>query len=107
MRGKLPIMPMERDEYIEKLQDHIRAVHGCESLHVSTSRVRALWDFRLAWQGDVETFDLIGHSTADRCYAWTYEDGDQSRVAAVLELPPINSPYTAVDALIASQRSSN
>jgi len=94
---------MERTEYIEKLQAEIRATHGCDSRHVSTNRVRALWDFRLAWQGDVETFDLIDHSAAARCYAWTYEDGGQPRIAAVLELPPINSPFTAVDAFIASQ----
>ena len=94
---------MERDEYIEKLRAEIRAVHGCESRHVSTNRVRALWDFRLAWQGDVETFDLIGHPTASRCYAWTYEEGDQRRIATVLHLPPVDSPFTAVDALIASQ----
>jgi hypothetical protein len=94
---------MERYEHIEKLRDEIRAAHGCESRHVSTSRVRALWDFRLAWQGDVETFDLIDHPTASRCYAWTYEEGDQPRIAAVLHLPPIDSPFTAVDALVASQ----
>jgi hypothetical protein len=98
---------MEPNEYIAKLQDHIRAAHGCEALHVSTNRVRALWDFRLAWQGDVETFDLIGHPAATRCYVWTYEEGDPPRIAAVLELPPVDSPYTAVDAFIASRKESN
>jgi hypothetical protein len=98
---------MERAEYIEKLQAEIRAVHGCESRHVSTNRVRALWDFRLAWQGDVETFDLIGHPSASRCHAWTYEEAGQSRIALVLEQPPINSPFAAVDAFIARQKESN
>ena len=94
---------MQRNKYLEELQNAIRAMHGCESVHVSTSRVRAMLDFRIAWQGEVETFDLVGHPKAKRCHAWGYEEGGQLRTTAVLELPPVDSPSTAVDAAIAAK----
>jgi hypothetical protein len=94
---------MQRNKYLAELQNAIRAVHGCESVHVSTSKVRAMLDFRIAWQGEVETFNLIGHSKAKRCHAWAYEDDGQLRTTAVLELPPVDSPSTAVDVAIAAK----
>ena len=51
------------------------------------------------WEGDVEVFDLTGHPKAKRCYAWSHVDGaddDDERFVAVLEIPPVESPVTAV-----------
>ena len=58
---------------------------------------------RIAWQGTVEVFDLIGHPKAKRAYAWTYRDGDQNKTVAVLGIPPVDSPQTAVRLSIAAE----
>lgn len=97
---------MQRSKYIQQLQEAIRAVHGCESRHVSTSRVVAQFEGTTAWDGEVETFDLIDHPKAKKCHGWGYVDGDQFRSTAVLELPPVDSPSTAVDAAIAAKSKS-
>ena len=95
-------MPHKR---ITTLKDAIRATHGCESLHVKSVPVVEQFEGKIAWQGTVEVFDLIGHSKAKRAYAWTYRDGDQNKTVAVLKLPPVDSPQTAVKVAIASKAS--
>ena len=79
---------------ITELKDAIRATHGCESLHVESVPVK-------------EVFDLVGHRQAKRAYAWSYRDGNQNKVVAVLEIPPVDSPESAVKAALASKARSN
>lgn len=57
------------------------------------------------WQGDVEVFDIRGHPKATRGYGWGYvpNEGGGRRYFTVLELPPVNSPQTAVKAAIMSE----
>jgi len=58
------------------------------------------------WRGDVEVFDLTGHPKAKRCHAWSHREGpnDQGeRFVTVLELPPVDSPQSAVKVAIADQ----
>lgn len=44
----------------------------------------------MAWEGEVETFDLAGHPKAKRAYAWGYPNGKGGlEVVAVLEIPPV------------------
>ena len=45
----------------------------------------------------------IGHPKAKRAYAWTYRKGDQNKTIAVLEIPPVDSPESAVKVAIASK----
>ena len=94
---------MLKADYIRKLQDAIRAVHGCESRHVSTSTVKSVFEGQTAWEGKVDTFDLVGHPKAKRCHAWGYVEAGQFRSTAVLEIPPVDSPSTAVDVAIAAK----
>jgi hypothetical protein len=94
---------MQRNQYLAELQNAIRAVHGCESVFVSTNKVRGMLEDRLAWQGEVETFDLIDHPKAKRCYAWGYEEGGEFHATAVLELPPVDSPASAVNGALAAK----
>ena len=94
---------MQRDKYLEELQNAIRVVHGCESIFVSTSRIRGMLDGRLAWQGEVETFDLIGHPMSQRCHAWGCEEDGRLNTTAMLEIPPVDSPRSAVDVAIAAK----
>lgn len=88
---------------ITELKDAIRATHGCESLHVESVPVVEQFENKIAWRGTVEVFDLVGHPDAKRAYAWTYQDGDQNKTVAVLEIPPVDSPKSAVKVAIAAK----
>lgn len=88
---------------IRELQKAIQAMHGCESRHVQSVPVREVFRGETAWQGTVEVFDLIGHAKAKRCYAWSYQDGGETKSTAVLEIPPVDSPQTAVMVAIAAE----
>jgi hypothetical protein len=88
-------------EKIKELQDAIRKTHGCDSSHVKSVPVTERYAGEVAWQGTVEVFDLVGHPKAKRAYAWSYRDGDQIKSVAVLEIPPVDSPGSAVKVAIA------
>jgi hypothetical protein len=89
---------------ITELKDAIRATHGCESLHVESVPVKVVFEDQTTWEGTVEVFDLIGHRQARRAYAWSYREGNQNKTVAVLEIPPVDSPESAVKVAIAKQR---
>jgi len=83
----------------------IHQLHGCDSKHVETVPVHEVFRGKTVWQGDVEVFDLIGHPKAKRCFAWSHMEGPDDtgeRFVAVLEIPPVESPETAVRAAILS-----
>ncbi len=88
---------------ITELKDAIRAMHGCESLHVESVPVKEVFEGQTAWEGTVEVFDLVGHPKAKRAYAWSHRDADQNTTVAVLEIPPVDSPQSAVKVAIASK----
>jgi hypothetical protein len=92
---------------ITELKNAIRAAHGCESLHVKSVPVKEVFKDQPAWEGTVEVFDLVGHPKAKRAYAWTYRDGDQNKTVAVLGIPPVDSPHSAVKVTIASKERPN
>ncbi len=88
---------------ITELKDAIRATHGCESRHIDSVPVVERFEEKIAWKGTVEVFSLIGHPQAKRAYVWTYRDGDQNKSMVVLELPPVDSPQSAVKVAIAAE----
>jgi hypothetical protein len=90
--------------YIEAIQDAIRKTHGCEARHTESVPVHEIFRGQTVWEGAVEVFDLIGHPTAQQCYAWGHRMGERdekSRYIVVLKVPPIDSPIAAVRASIA------
>ena len=89
--------------YIAHLTDVFNKVHGCEAKHVETVPVIERFKGKTVWEGEVEVFDLIGHPKASRGYAWAYNKEKGSATIAVLELPPVISPLTAVQAAIVAQ----
>ena len=92
--------------YIEPLQDAIRRMHGCASVHVRSEPVTEAHKGKTVWQGVVEVFDLQGHPTAKRCYAWSHAEGrgdKGTRFVAVLEIPPVDSAQAAVRAAIVQE----
>jgi hypothetical protein len=88
-------------EYIQRLQEAIRHMHNCESLHVETVPVKEWFKEQLVWDGEVEVFDLNGHPEATRCYSWAYEDDyGHEQFTAVLGLGPVVDAKAAVRAAL-------
>jgi len=95
---------MNRDQYLAHLQKAIKAVHGADSTHVESVAVRETFQGKTVWEGDVEVFTISGHRKAKTCYAWAYDkEQGGSNAIAVLELPPVISPLTAVRAYVMSE----
>jgi hypothetical protein len=89
--------------YIQELRDVIRRLHGAEAAHVESVPVKEVFQGQTVWEGIVEVFDLAGHATAHRVYAWAHETDDPDkpiRHVTVLHLHPINSAQDAVKAAI-------
>jgi 8-oxo-dGTP diphosphatase len=76
----------------------ILAIHGCDSTWVESAAVND-------WPVAVEIFDLHGHPTATRCYAWsrTEVDPEKPRRVAVLHHGLVDSPQTAVNSVISGE----
>jgi hypothetical protein len=94
-------------EYIERLQMVIHHLHGCDSKHVESVPVHEVFRGQTVWQGVVEVFTVTGHPKAQRAYAWAHltgADDSGERIVAVLELPPVASPETAVRASIVADK---
>jgi len=52
----------------------------------------------------VETFDLEGHDSAKRCYAFPFADTDGvPTVKIIISVPPVESPHRAVQVAIAER----
>jgi hypothetical protein len=88
-------------DYIARLQVAIEHLHKCAAVHAETVPVREVFHGKVIWDGDVEAFALLGHPKAKRAYAWTH--GDPEEFMTVLELPPVDSPQSAVKVATAYQ----
>lgn len=93
-------------DYIEELQAALLNLHGVSSTYVESVPVVEEFNGETLWQGEVEVFDIRGHPKANRAYAWGHATGENDqarRYVTVLELPPVDSPQTAVKAAVASE----
>ena len=70
--------------------------------HVGSKRVTEKFRGELAWDGMVETFDIAGYPKAKRCYAWSFSENGEPDYTTILEIPPVNSPQSAVKMAIAN-----
>lgn len=89
--------------YLEELRTVIRRVHGVEATHVESIPVKEVFKGETVWEGIVEVFELVGHPTAHRVYAWSHDTDDPinpKRHVTVLHLHPIKSAEDAVRAAI-------
>lgn len=89
--------------YIDELRAVIRRLHGVESTHVKSVPVKETFHGKTVWEGIVEIFELQGHPKATHAYAWSHQTDDPNkpkRHVAVLRIPPVTSPETAVRAAI-------
>lgn len=96
---------MNHQDYIAELQAAILNVHGATSTHVETVPVIEEFEGETIWQGEVEVFKIRGHPKAQRCYGWgfTVNENEGRKYVAVLEIPPVDSPQTAVKIAIAAE----
>jgi len=93
-------------DYIAELQKAIRNLHGCESQYLETVPVTETFEGKTVWQGEVEVFELTGHPKATHAYAWSHKAGKQdreTRYVTVLQIPPVDSPQTAVKVAVAAE----
>ena len=95
----------KKEVNIEVLEKAILDLHGCKSTWVESVPVKEVFQGQTVWEGIVQVFDLQGHPTATRCYAWSHElEGSIKRkFFAVLHQGKIDSPEKAVRAAIVSE----
>jgi len=73
----------------------VEQLHKCSATHYGSASVCEIINNRI-WDGDVEIFQLTNHPDTLWCYAWNYQEGDEQKVATVLQVPPAISPSSAV-----------
>ena len=71
--------------YIQEVQDVIRKLHGVESDHVESVKVKEMFRGETVSEGVVEVFKLIEHPHAERAYAWAH-DGKRPKESSVAVL---------------------
>lgn len=82
----------------------ILRLHGVESKHVESVPVKETFQGKTVWEGIVEVFELHGHPTAPKVYAWSHDaDGQKKRHVTVLHLGPVTSAIEAVRASIVQE----
>jgi hypothetical protein len=89
--------------YIDELKKAIRNIHGVDSTHINSVPVKETFHGKTVWDGVVEVFQLHGHPTATKAYAWSHQTDDPKkpiRHVAVLHLDGVTSPLLAVRAAI-------
>jgi hypothetical protein len=90
---------------LASLQRAVEQMHGGSAQLAQSVPVRETFDGKPVWEGVVHVFDLTGHPTATRAYAWSspIEGSTKRRFVAVLHKPPVDSPLAAVRAAIVAE----
>lgn len=94
------------DQLTTVLKRSVEAQHGATATFREVALVRERFGDQAVWEGQVHVFDLEGHPTAIRAYAWSspVEGSTKRRFFAVLHLGGIRSPQDAVRAAIVAER---
>ena len=90
------------NDLLKEIQNAVERAAECHAAHIESIPVMEAFRGQIVWEGVVEAFSLTGHPKAKRAYGWAYDDGKETRYVAVLEIPPVTSPNTAVRAAIKS-----
>jgi hypothetical protein len=90
---------------VDQLRRAIESQHGGTAVLVTKLPVKEVFEGKTVWEGIVHIFDLEGHPSATRAYAWSspVEGSDKRRFYAVLHLGGIRSPLDAVRAAIVAE----
>jgi hypothetical protein len=91
------------------LQTAVEEMHGGSAVLVQSVPIRETFSRQTVWEGIVHVFDLEGHPTANRAYAWSspIEGSDKRRFFAVLHQGPATSPLDAIRAAIVAEHRSD
>src|SRR6266581_718829 len=89
-----------------QLKIAVEHMHGGTAQLTQSVPIRETFDGKTVWEGVVHVFDLTGHPTATRAYAWSspIEGSTKRRFFAVLHQPPVDSPQAAVRAAIVAEQ---
>src|SRR5258708_35103829 len=89
----------------DQLKEAVESMHGGTATLAQSVPVRETFEGKAVWEGVVHVFDLAGHPTATRAYAWSspIEGSAKRRFFAVLHTARISSPLEAVRAAIAAE----
>jgi hypothetical protein len=88
---------------IAKLKDAVETMHKCKAQHVGSKPVIETFSGEIAWDGVVEIFDLEGHPKTTRCYAWSFSEDNEPQYTTAPQIPPVDSPESAVKVAIAAK----
>jgi hypothetical protein len=90
---------------VDQLKQALESMHGGSAHLAQSVPVRETFEGKTVWDGVVHVFDLTGHPTAARAYAWSspIEGNANRRFSAVLHTARINSPLEAVRAAIVAE----
>src|SRR5690349_19321894 len=86
----------------DQLKEAIENMHGGTATLAQSIPVPETFEGKTVWEGVAHVFDLAGHPTATRAYAWSspIEGSTKRRFFAVLHQPPVDSPQAAIRAAI-------
>jgi hypothetical protein len=90
---------------VNQLREAAERMHGGSAQPAQSVPIRETFDGKPVWEGVMHVFDLAGHPTATRAYAWSspIEGSTKRRFFAVLHTSRINSPLEAVRAAIVAE----
>jgi hypothetical protein len=90
---------------VDELARAVEKMHGGSATLAQSVPIRETFGGKTVWEGVVHVFDLAGHPTATRAYAWSspIEGSTKRRFFAVLHVPPIDGPQAAVRAAIVAE----
>ena len=96
---------MNAEVGLEDLIYVVEGQHGGKVNLAQTVPVNERFNGQAVWEGVMHVFDLEGHPTATRAFAWSspIEGSDKRRFFAVLQLGAIQSPLDAVRAAIVAE----
>lgn len=90
---------------VDELKRAVERMHGGSAQLAQSVPVRELFEGKPVWEGVVHVYNLTGHPTATRAYAWSSPIGGSTkrRFFAVLHQPPVDSPQAAVRVAIVAE----
>ena len=81
----------------------VEKAHGCKAKCAEKVTVHEKQGGRTVWYGTIHVFNLYGHDSASRAYAWTVIEDPQEtpQVVTVLHKGLVTGPSEAVRAVMA------
>jgi|SRR5437868_3653760 len=90
---------------VESLKAAVEGLHGGTATFIQAVPVREKFMGAPVWEGVVHVFDVTGHGSAFRAYAWSspVSGSQKRRIFAVIHSDQIDSPAQAVRAAIVAE----